>query len=150
MSAFADTSFLFAFHFRQRNSERAVEWLAAGTEPPLVSALVVFEFTQAVRFEVFLQTKDHTKGCSEIEGLGVLAQFESHLEQGTFQVLEPDVAGVLREASRLSAKHTIREGYRAFDILHVAAALSLGARDFLTFDEGQRSLAEAEGLHVPL
>jgi predicted nucleic acid-binding protein len=150
MSAFADTSFLFAFHFRQRNSEKAVEWRAAWTEPPLVSALVAFEFTQAVRFEVFLRTKDHTKGCSEIEGLGVLAQFESHLELGTFKVVEPDVADVLRQASRLSEKHTIREGCRSFDILHVATALSLGAREFLTFDAGQRTLAKVEGLHVPL
>jgi hypothetical protein len=142
--------FSFRVPFPPEKQRKGSGVAGGAAEPPLVSALAVFEFTQAVRIEVFLRTKDHTKGCPEIEGLGVLAQFDSPLEQGTFQVLEPDVAGVLREASRLSAKHTSREGYRAFDILHVAAALSLGARDFLTFDGGQRSLAEAEGLHVPL
>ena len=36
-----------------------------------------------------------------------------------------------------------------FDILHVAAALTIDAKQFLTFDENQRRLAEAEGLSVP-
>ena len=38
---------------------------------------------------------------------------------------------------------------RSFDILHVAAAIHLGAKEFLTFDANQRKLAEAEGFKVP-
>ena len=34
--------------------------------------------------------------------------------------------------------------------LHVATALHLGAKEFLTFDGNQKKLAEAEGLVVPL
>ena len=34
-------------------------------------------------------------------------------------------------------------------MLHVAAALQLKARHFLTFDANQKRLAEAEGLIVP-
>ncbi len=40
-------------------------------------------------------------------------------------------------------------GHHAFDVLHVATALHLGAKVFLTFDANQK-LAEAEGLKVPL
>jgi predicted nucleic acid-binding protein len=36
------------------------------------------------------------------------------------------------------------------DILHVATAIHLGVRDFLTFDGNQKRLAEAEGLVVPI
>ena len=36
------------------------------------------------------------------------------------------------------------------DILHVATALELGVKEFLTFDGNQKKLAEAEGLVVPL
>ena len=36
------------------------------------------------------------------------------------------------------------------DILHVATAIELGAKEFLTFDGNQKKLAEAEGLVVPL
>jgi hypothetical protein len=40
--------------------------------------------------------------------------------------------------------------FSLFDILHVAAALKLGATEFLTFDGNQKKLAESEGLRVPL
>jgi predicted nucleic acid-binding protein len=36
------------------------------------------------------------------------------------------------------------------DILHVATAIELGAKEFLTFDANQKKLAEAEGLLVPV
>ena len=36
------------------------------------------------------------------------------------------------------------------DILHVATAIELGAKAFLTFDANQKKLAEAEGLFVPV
>jgi predicted nucleic acid-binding protein len=61
-----------------------------------------------------------------------------------------NLADVLDEAKRLSAIHTVKGGHRGFDILHVAAALKLGATEFLTFDENQKRLAESEGLRVPL
>ena len=41
---------------------------------------------------------------------------------------------------------TVTGGHRAFDILHVAAAVHLGADEFLTFDSNQRRLALATGL----
>ena len=39
-------------------------------------------------------------------------------------------------------------GHRSLDVLHVATALHLGAREFLTFDANQRKLAAAEKLKV--
>jgi hypothetical protein len=45
---------------------------------------------------------------------------------------------------------TLSGGHRGFDILHVAGALKLKATHFLTFDGNQRTLAEEEGLIVPL
>ncbi len=36
------------------------------------------------------------------------------------------------------------------DILHVATAIELGTRKFLTFDAHEKKLAEVEGLVVPL
>lgn len=57
---------------------------------------------------------------------------------------------VLEVATRLSATHTMNGGHCGFDILHVAAALVLGAALFLTFDDNQKKLAVAEGLAMPL
>jgi hypothetical protein len=44
----------------------------------------------------------------------------------------------------------LKGGHRGFDILHVASALVVEAECFLTFDDNQRKLAQAEGLNVPL
>jgi predicted nucleic acid-binding protein len=61
-----------------------------------------------------------------------------------------NLAGIVDEAKRLSATHTLLQGHRGFDILHVAAALQIQAAEFLTFDANQRRLANAEELVVPL
>ena len=71
------------------------------------------------------------------------------IESGTIEVVPIDFAVMLGRAILLSENHTIRLGVRAFDLLHVAAAVSVGATRFLTFDTAQRDLAEAEGLEVP-
>ena len=53
-------------------------------------------------------------------------------------------------AERLSELYTDAGGHRSMDILHVATAIEMGAKVFLTFDGNQKKLAEAEGLLVPL
>jgi predicted nucleic acid-binding protein len=46
----------------------------------------------------------------------------------------------------LSREHTITLGTRALDVLHVASALELGVRSFVTYDTRQAALAKAVGL----
>jgi predicted nucleic acid-binding protein len=65
-------------------------------------------------------------------------------------VAQPHLWGKLvREAESLAEHHTPVIGARSLDILHVAAALVLGATEFCTFDTRQGKLARAAGLHVP-
>ncbi|HTV42130.1 MAG TPA: type II toxin-antitoxin system VapC family toxin [Candidatus Sulfotelmatobacter sp.] len=52
----------------------------------------------------------------------------------------------LNRAAELSQTHTPKLGTRSLDVLHVACALELKARYFLTFDIRQRQLAAAVGL----
>lgn len=52
---------------------------------------------------------------------------------------------VYRLADELSAK---QPGQRTLDLLHVASAIALKARTFLTFDEHQTALGIAAGLRV--
>ena len=52
----------------------------------------------------------------------------------------------LNRAGELSRAHTPAMGTRAADVLHVACALELKLRHFLTFDDRQRKLAAAAGL----
>jgi predicted nucleic acid-binding protein len=150
MSCYADTSFLCALYRLRPGSEVAFAFMASLGESLPITSLLQFEFEQGVRFEIFRNSRDRAKGYGEGEGTAMLVDFESDLRSGVIQIVPFDWADVHARAIRLSEKYTVANGYRAFDILHVATALHLGARDFLTFDERQHRLAEAEGLTVPL
>jgi predicted nucleic acid-binding protein len=145
VSAFADTSFLFAFYFPRAVSEQAIARVEASPETPFVSSLVCYEFQQAVWFKVWLQAQGQSLGLSEPAALAVLAAFELDIEQRLWRVAAPDWEGVIARAVRLATSHTSRIGARAMDILHVAVALQLGVDEMLSFDANQRRMAVAEG-----
>lgn len=50
------------------------------------------------------------------------------------------------KARELSDRYTPKLATRSLDLLHVAAALLLGAKVFYSFDERQRQAAAGEGL----
>ncbi len=54
----------------------------------------------------------------------------------------------LDRAAELSRAYTPRLGTRTLDVLHVASALELGSRAFVTYDERQAALAKAVKLRV--
>lgn len=150
MSGYPDTSFLCSLYHKRITSRQAASYVRALTGPLRITSLLQFAFEQGVRFEIFRNSRDRSKGYGEDEGMAMLVDFESDLRCGVIQIVPFEWADVYARAARLSEKHTLSNGNRAFDILHVATALHLGAREFLTFDERQRRLAEAEGLTVPL
>jgi len=78
------------------------------------------------------------------------ASLQADLKAGALHLAAVDWADVHQLAEHLCLHHTRRGGHRTADILHVATALHLGATAFLTFDANQRSLAETEGLVVPV
>jgi predicted nucleic acid-binding protein len=67
-----------------------------------------------------------------------LLSFEEHLAQG--QYTEIDVLW-LRRAADISRTYTPKLGCRSLDVLHVATALEVGLRDFVTFDVRPTSCA---------
>ena len=76
-------------------------------------------------------------------------EFQSDIQNGILG-LHTLPAAVYGKAVQLSKKHTAAMGNRALDILHVAAALVLGAKEFATFDANQSKLAKTENLTVRL
>ncbi len=116
----------------------------------VVSSLVLWEFRQSARFQVFRHQNDRSKGFSKREAERMLSVLASNLEAKAF-ILEtvewPDVHSL---AEQLSAKHTMTGGHRPMDIMHLATAKHLQLDRFLTLDGNQKKLAKAEGLHVPL
>ena len=138
-----DTSFFFSLYGNDTHSPRAVNWVRGISGPITLGPFNAYELGNALRFAAF------RKMLSSEESSLYWAQFESAIQRGRLLQTSCNLAGVLDEATRLSATHTLTGGHRAFDVLHVAAALALGANQFLTFDGNQKILAESEGLKVP-
>ena len=148
MTAFPDTSFLCALYVRQDNSLPAAAHFQQMPEALPVSGLLLYEFRQSVRFQVWLHGRDKTRGYPQSVAEVALAKLQSNLDTGALVVVTADWPDVHRLAETLSKRHTIAGGHRSLDVLHVATALHLGAREFLTFDTNQRKLATAEKLKV--
>ena len=148
MIAFPDTSFLCALYRRQDNSPQAAVYFKTVPEALHVSGLLLYEFRQSVRFQVWLHARDKTKGYPPADCDRALADLQTDLDTGALVVATADWPDVHRLAETISKRHTIAGGHRSMDVLHVATALHLGAREFLTFDTNQRKLAAAEKLKV--
>lgn len=148
MIAYPDTSFLCALYRRQDSSPAAAAYFKTMPEALHVSSLLLFEFRQSLRFQVWLREQNPHKGFSQPECDQALADLQSDLDSGVTVIVPADWSDVHHIADQLSARHTRTRGQRAFDLLHIATALHLDARDFLSFDHRQRELAKREGLKV--
>ncbi len=148
MSAFADTSFLCALHVPLSHSPRAIAWYEKSREQVIVAGLVPYEFRQSVRLQIFRHRTDRTAGFDAKTGMTAISQFDANLRTTSFSVVPVEWADVLDLAENLSSRFTDMQGHRSLDILHVATALHLRIRRFLTFDERQHKLAQAAGLIV--
>ena len=80
--------------------------------------------------------------------IDALASFDEDMAEGRY--LQTDVLwrAALRRAGEISRKYTPAIGCRALDLVHVASALELGLRYFVTFDRRQQDLAQATGLKL--
>lgn len=148
MIAFPDTSFLCAIYRRQDNSPQAAAHFQAMKEALHVSTLLLYEFRQSVRFQVWLHARDKTRGYPQADGDQALADLQTDLDTGAVVLASVEWPDVHSRAEVLSRQHTTAGGHRSLDVLHVATALHLEAEEFLTFDTNQRKLAAAAGLKV--
>ena len=142
MVAYADTSFLVSLYGRDANSAPAQE-LAANLAAPLAfTPFLRHEARNAIRLAFF------RKEITAHECEAVIAALEADTKTGALIETPVAWAEVYAEAEALSAAHTGKLGTRASDVLHVAAAAALGAKDFYTFDTRQKALAVKAGMKV--
>jgi len=73
---------------------------------------------------------------------------EADIASGFLVATPVDIDELHKKARQLSDRHTPTLGTRSLDLLHIAAALVLGAEEFFSFDERQRKAAASEGLKV--
>ena len=77
-----------------------------------------------------------------------LQAFASDLREDDLRLVDVPWRAVMDQAADLSQRHTHRLGTRTLDVLHVASALELKVRHFVTYDAKQARLATACGLKL--
>ena len=142
MKIYADTSFLVALYVPQSHSEQATKWMVSCWEPLPVTPFGVHEFKNAISLLAF------RKQLATADELALCHEFEVDLAHGRFAAITPVWQDLFAQADRLRDEFTAILGVRGMDILHVAAALTLDATVFLTFDDRQKTLATKAGLKV--
>lgn len=142
MSAYADTGFLVSLYLEEMTSPAADAAFAelAGGLP--VTPLGLLELRNA--FNLAIVRGRITEG----ERDRLWAKFEEQCEVGVFETSAVEVEALHQRARELSDRYTPLPATRSLDLLHVAAAIELGAQEFLSFDDRQRRVARAEGLRV--
>jgi len=141
LNIYVDTSFLISLYSPDVNSGAAARTMQGSKGTRFVTTFGELEVVNALGLRVF------RKEVSAAHAQSSLADFEQDLRDGLFQ-LRPLPDPVFERARQLSRETTARLGTRAADLLHVAAALELGAASLYSFDQQQRKLAQAMQLKL--
>jgi predicted nucleic acid-binding protein len=141
LTIYADTSFLVSLYSLDANSASAAQAIHASTGDCFVTTLGELEVVNALELRIF------RKEVTVAQAHSSLADFEKDLRDGVFQ-LRGLTDHVFERAHQLSRQTTAKLGTRTADVLHVAAALELGADYIYSFDQQQRKLAQT--LHLKL
>jgi hypothetical protein len=88
------------------------------------------------------------RDITETEGNGALSDLDSDVTQGRLFLADVPWRQALDRAADLSRAHTPALGTRTLDVLHVASAVVLECRTFVTYDDRQAALAKAVGLRL--
>jgi predicted nucleic acid-binding protein len=138
---YLDASVLFSLYRPDRNSVFATSLIASAQGSLVLSSLCEFETVNAFSLCVF------RKEITEQDAQRARKKLETNIESGAF-LMRPIPENAFRRAKALAQKITPVVGVRAADLLHIAAALELGAKTLYTFDQRQRQAAQAANLAI--
>jgi predicted nucleic acid-binding protein len=144
MRAYADSSFIVSLYLpEQHRTDRAVSYMEANREALPFTPQHRLEIRNAIRLLVW------SKRITASDRSSAFREIEDDLDSEVFLIHTPlNYTDTCRRAERIGNSHNEKIGARSSDLFHVAAALDLGFKWFLTFDHKQRDLAEAAGLKV--
>jgi predicted nucleic acid-binding protein len=142
VSTYFDSAVLVKVYCLEATSPQALTLVKRAAPPLPFTPLHSLEIGNALRL------KRHRREITQAQLRGALAGIREDLAGGFLRRLDHDVAAVYLQADSLSAAYTVATGARSLDILHVAAALIIEAREFVSFDRRQRRLARRAGLDV--
>lgn len=142
MIPYADTGFVVSLYKVESTSARAAEVMQGLTATVWLSPLVELELRNAFQLAVF--RKEMGAGEATLKW----KLFLEDSGRGVFAVRSVPLLAWFALAGELSERHSASLGTRSLDLMHVAAAMLLGATSFLSFDDRQRKAGATEGLGV--
>jgi predicted nucleic acid-binding protein len=142
MHTYADTSFIVSLYLPEPfRTARATAHMERRREALPFTPQHRLEARNAVRLLVW------SKRISPVDRARVFREMEEDLDAEAFLIHTAlNYTDTYRQAEKIGAAHNELLGCRAADLFHVAAALELGFKEFLSFDEKQRQMALAAGL----
>ena len=142
MVAFADTGFVASLYLKESTSAQARAAVQAAPVVLPLTPLVMLELRNAFNRAV------HRQRLTAAERDALWQDVEADIASGFLVPTGLPSDELHKKARQLSDRHTPALGTRSLDLLHVAAALVLEAKEFFSFDERQRKAAASEGLKV--
>jgi predicted nucleic acid-binding protein len=137
---YVDPSALARLYIHEADSREISAWRAKVGNALPVTHHGRTEIIKAICRVAFLGHLDQD-GLAE-----ALSDFAADFANGRLQLADILWRASLNRPAELSQRHTPKLGTRSLDVLHVACALELRLRRFLTFDDRQQKLAAAAGL----
>jgi predicted nucleic acid-binding protein len=133
-----DTGCLVKLTYPEAKSASVAEAVAGET--------IGFTALHALELTTALQAKVFRSEATREQADAAHAAVEEDLASGKLVRLDCDWAAAWKEAQTLAFQHAATTGCRALDTLHCAVARALAAREMLTTDARQTTLATAAGI----
>jgi predicted nucleic acid-binding protein len=141
MIVYLDSSFVVPLYSVDAHSPAANSAIGSVIGTPWITTLGEIEIINALRLRAF------RKQVTLDEAERSITNFDLDVRHGIFE-LKPLPESTFRVARGLSQINTAQLGIRTADLLHIAAAQTLGASHFFSFDTLQRKVLETTGLHL--
>ena len=139
---YADPSALLKLYLNEPESRAMTAWRTRLIGPLSVTHHGRVELINGIALAA------HRRFISAAALAAALAALDDDFETGRYRQTDLLWRSALKRAGELSRRHTPAFGTRSLDVLHVASALELGLRRFVSFDQRQQNLARAVGLKV--
>jgi hypothetical protein len=144
MTVYCDVGYLFALRVPMDRWHPAAAsfWPGIQHASKLFTWLHRLELYDLIRHATLRQPAPYAAGQAKV----LLAQFKRDVYQGVYEYADFSIQEVLQESTAWSAAYGFQHIVTTFDLLHISAAIVLGADEFVTTDERQHTAARLAGL----
>jgi predicted nucleic acid-binding protein len=139
---YIDPRALLKLYLKEPESRAMARWRAKIDSPVVVTHHGRVELNNGICLAAYrgILTKE--------QSIAALAALDDDFEQGRYTQADLLWRATLKRAADLSRERTRSLGCRSLDVLHIASAIELGLKHFVTFDSRQQQLARAVGLRL--